>query len=87
MGHLFQLEAFILSLDYQCNDCTCKGKLRLEKGQNNLVAFATVDNLEMLCEAETIYINGTFKASPQLFRQMELNLSPLKSDRITEGLR
>ena len=35
--------------------------------QNRLVAFATVSKLEKFCEAETIYIDGTFKASPQLF--------------------
>ena len=38
--------------------------------QNCLVAFATVGNLEKLCGAETIYIDGTFKASPQLFYQL-----------------
>ena len=38
--------------------------------RNRLVAFATVGNLEKLCEAETIYIDGTFKASPQLFYQL-----------------
>ena len=35
--------------------------------QNRLVPFATVGNLEKFCEAETIYIDRTFKASPQLF--------------------
>ena len=38
--------------------------------QNRLVAFATVGNLEKLCEAEIIYIDETFKASPQLFYQL-----------------
>ena len=38
--------------------------------RNHLVAFATVGNLEKLCEAETIYIDGTFKANPQLFYQL-----------------
>ena len=38
--------------------------------QNRLVAFATVGNLEKLCEAETIYIDGIFKASPWLFYQL-----------------
>ena len=38
--------------------------------QNLLVAFATAGNLEKLCKAETIYIDGTFKASPQLFYQL-----------------
>ena len=38
--------------------------------QNRLVTFATVGNLEKLCEAETIYIDGTFKASPRLFYQL-----------------
>ena len=30
--------------------------------RNRLVAFATVGNLEKLCEAETIYIDGTFNS-------------------------
>ena len=36
--------------------------------QNRLVALATVGNLEKLCEAKTIYIDGTFKASPQFYQ-------------------
>ena len=35
--------------------------------QNRLVPFATVGNIEKFCEAETIYIDRTFKASPKLF--------------------
>ena len=41
-----------------------------QNDQNCLVAFALVGNLEKLCEAETLYIDGTFKASPQLFYQL-----------------
>ena len=40
-----------------------------QNDQNRLVPFATVGNLEKFCEAETIYIDRTFKASPQLFYQ------------------
>ena len=38
--------------------------------QNRLVPFATVGNLEKFCEAETIIIDRTFMASPQLFYQL-----------------
>ena len=41
-----------------------------QNDQNCLVPFATVGNLEKFCEAETIYIDRTFKASPQLFYQL-----------------
>ena len=41
-----------------------------QNDQNRLVPFATVGNLEKFCRAETIYINKTFKASPQLFHQL-----------------
>ena len=41
-----------------------------QNDQNRLVPFATVGNLEKFCEAETIYIDRTFKASPQLFYQL-----------------
>ena len=41
-----------------------------QNDQNRLVAFATVGNLEKLCKAETIYIDGTFKASPQFVYQL-----------------
>ena len=41
----------------------------MDTGQNHLAPFATVGNLEKLCKAETIYIDGTFKASLQLFYQ------------------
>ena len=37
-----------------------------QNDQNRLVPFATVGNLEKFCKAETIYIDGTFKASPQV---------------------
>ena len=40
-----------------------------QNDQNRRVAFATVSNLEEFFEAETSYIDGTFKASPQLFYQ------------------
>ena len=43
-----------------------------QNDQNCLVAFATVGNLEKFCEVETIYIDGTFKARPQLFYQYML---------------
>ena len=41
-----------------------------QNDQNRLVTFATVGNLEKLCEADTIYIDGAFKASPRLFYQL-----------------
>ena len=41
-----------------------------QNDQNHLAPIATVGNLEKLCEAETIYIDGTFKASLQLFYQL-----------------
>ena len=41
-----------------------------QNDQNRLIAFATFGNLEKLYEAETIYIDGTFKASPWLFYQL-----------------
>ena len=47
--------------------------LLMDTGQNDqncLVAFAIVGNLEKLYEAETIYIDGTFKVSPWLFYQL-----------------
>ena len=50
-----------------------KDFLLVDTGQNDqncLVALATVGNLEKLCEAKTIHIDGTFKASPQLFYQL-----------------
>ena len=38
-----------------------------QNDQNPLVPFATVGNLEKFCNAETVYIYRTFKASPQWF--------------------
>ena len=36
----------------------------------NLLIFATEPNLRLLSNAETIYMDGTFKASPQIFEQL-----------------
>ena len=35
-----------------------------QNDQNHLAPFTTVGNLEKLCEAETIYIDGTFQGQP-----------------------
>ena len=36
----------------------------------NLLIFTTEPNLRLLSNAETIYMDGTFKASPQIFEQL-----------------
>ena len=36
----------------------------------NILIFATEPNLRLLSNAETIYMDGTFKASPQIFEQL-----------------
>ena len=47
--------------------------LLADAGQNDpnrYIVLATAGNLEKLCNADTIYIDGTFKSSPQLFYQL-----------------
>ena len=39
----------------------------LANDQNHLVPYATIGNLEF-CEAETIYIDRTYKASPEFYQ-------------------
>ena len=39
-------------------------------GDNKLIMFATDDNIAILCEADTIYIDGTFQTCPKPFYQI-----------------
>ncbi len=38
--------------------------------EEKLVIFGTVPNLCLLCEAEIIYMDGTFKVAPEMFAQV-----------------
>ena len=35
------------------------------EGEDRLVIFATEVNIKLLCEAQTIYVDGTFQTLPQ----------------------
>lgn len=37
---------------------------------NRFILFTTVDNLTRLCQANIIYMDGTFDAAPQIFSQL-----------------
>ena len=34
---------------------------------NNIILFTTDENIKLLAEAETIYVDGTFRTCPTLF--------------------
>ncbi|KAF0702548.1 FLYWCH-type domain-containing protein [Aphis craccivora] len=37
---------------------------------NNIIGFSTHSNLTVLCDSNTIYIDGTFKSCPKYFLQI-----------------
>ena len=39
-------------------------------GDDKIVVFATDTNIKILCEADTIYVDGTFQTCPKLFYQI-----------------
>lgn len=38
--------------------------------EDKMIIFGTVQNLRLLCEAETIFMDGTFKVTPEMFSQV-----------------
>ena len=46
--------------------------LMAEDGQeeDKVIVFATDANIKLLCEAQTIYVDGTFQTCPSLFYQV-----------------
>ena len=40
------------------------------QGEEKIIIFATDRNVTLLCEAETIYVDGTFETCPRLFYQV-----------------
>ena len=40
------------------------------QGEDRLIMFATEVNIKLLCEAQTIYVDGTFQTCPSLFYQI-----------------
>lgn len=40
------------------------------QGADKLIMFATEANIKLLCEAGTIYADGTFQTCPRLFYQL-----------------
>ena len=38
--------------------------------EDKIIIFATNGNIKLLCEAETIYVDGTFQTCPSLFYQV-----------------
>ena len=53
---------------------TCSGENFLlaedGEGDSKIVVFAADGNLKLLCDAETIYVDGTFSTCPHLFYQI-----------------
>ena len=40
------------------------------QGEDRVIMFATDTNIKLLCEAQTIYVDGTFQTCPSLFYQV-----------------
>ena len=40
------------------------------QGEDRVIMFATDANIKLLCEAQTIYVDGTFQTCPSLFYQV-----------------
>ena len=36
----------------------------------NLVSFSMLSNLKVLCNSDTIFVDGTFKSCPKLYHQL-----------------
>ena len=49
---------------------TCAGERFLLSQADNIIIFATDQNLEVLAQSPIVFMDGTFKSAPRLFRQL-----------------
>lgn len=44
--------------------------LLVNSKETNIVGFSTLSNLNVLCNSDTIFVDGTFKSCPKLYHQL-----------------
>ena len=44
--------------------------LLVNSKETNIVGFSTLSNLKVLCDSDTIFVDGTFKSCPKLYHQL-----------------
>jgi len=47
-----------------------KNILLVNSKETNIVGFSTLSNLKVLCNSDTIFVDGTFKSCPKLYHQL-----------------